>query len=161
LLVEDRTAVRFEQSLLSSVGWCWRPNKRRTSLDPTINARPAIVKSHNYGRDYAALQHLLALDLRYAGLLGPRRRRHQLLHALLDDGVQIDAELFAPAGLDLGAETPEEIALAIVSEIQCVFAQSSGASLRARKAPIHAPGRFSSAIRVLAQPTAACQVSPR
>ena len=97
----------------------------------------AIVKSHNYGRDFAALCQLLKLDLPYVGLLGPRKRRDQLLNAVLDEGIAIDAELFAPAGLDLGAETPEELALALVSEIQAVFAGASGESLRDRKAPIH------------------------
>ena len=97
----------------------------------------AIVKSHNYGRDFAALSHLLKLDLPYVGLLGPRKRRDQLLNAVLDAGIAIDAEVFAPAGLDLGAETPEELALALVTEIQAVFAEASGESLRDRKAPIH------------------------
>jgi len=97
----------------------------------------AIVKSHNYGRDFAALCQLLRLDLPYVGLLGPRKRRDQLLHAVLDEGIAIDAEIFAPAGLDLGAETPEELALALVSEIQAVFADASAESLRDRKAPIH------------------------
>ena len=97
----------------------------------------AIVKSHNYGRDFAALRHLLQLDLPYVGLLGPRKRRDQLLNAVLDNGISIDAEVFAPAGLDLGAETPEEIALALIAEIQTVFAGASGESLRDRKAPIH------------------------
>jgi xanthine/CO dehydrogenase XdhC/CoxF family maturation factor len=97
----------------------------------------AIVKSHNYGRDFAALCHLLKLDLPYVGLLGPRKRRDQLLNAVLDEGIAIEAEVFAPAGLDLGAETPEELALALVSEIQAVFAGASAESLRDRKAPIH------------------------
>jgi xanthine/CO dehydrogenase XdhC/CoxF family maturation factor len=98
----------------------------------------AIVKSHNYGRDFAVLRTLLPLDLHYVGLVGPRKRRNQLLSDLLDLGLTINAGFFAPAGLDLGAETPEEIALAIVSEIQRVFAATSGESLRDRKMPIHA-----------------------
>ena len=97
----------------------------------------AIVKSHNYGRDFAALCQLLKLDLPYVGLLGPRKRRDQLLNAVLDEGIAIDAEVFAPAGLDLGAETPEELALALISEIQAVFADATAESLRDRKAPIH------------------------
>jgi xanthine dehydrogenase accessory factor len=97
----------------------------------------AIVKSHNYGRDFAALCELLKLGLPYVGLLGPRKRRDQLLTAVLDQGIAIDAEVFAPAGLDLGAETPEELALALVSEIQATFAGATAASLRNRKAPIH------------------------
>jgi xanthine/CO dehydrogenase XdhC/CoxF family maturation factor len=71
-------------------------------------------------------------------LIGPRKRRDQLLNELLDLGVTINAGFFSPAGLDHGAETPEEIALAIVSEIQRVFAGTSGESLRERKQRIHA-----------------------
>jgi len=97
----------------------------------------AIVKSHNYGRDFVALQKLLPLNLRYVGLIGPRKRRDQLLGDLLDIGVAINAGFFAPAGLDLGAETPAEIALAIVCEIQRVFAGGSGESLQERKMSIH------------------------
>jgi xanthine/CO dehydrogenase XdhC/CoxF family maturation factor len=52
-------------------------------------------------------------------------------------GVAINAGFFAPAGIDLGAESPEEIALAIVSEIQRVFARGTSESLRERKASIH------------------------
>jgi xanthine dehydrogenase accessory factor len=97
----------------------------------------AVVKSHNYGRDFAALVQLLKLELPYVGLLGPRKRRDQLLNAVLDEGIVVSAEVFAPAGLDLGAETPEELALALVSEIQGTFAGATAASLRNRKAPIH------------------------
>ncbi len=97
----------------------------------------AIVKSHNYGRDFVALQKLLPLNLRYVGLIGPRKRRDQLLGDLLDIGVAINAGFFAPAGLDLGTETPAEIALAIVCEIQRVFAGGSGESLQERKMSIH------------------------
>ena len=106
----------------------------------------AIVKTHNYGRDYAALETLLPLGLRYLALLGPRRRRDQLLHGLLEAGVNLRSELFSPAGLDLGAESPEEIALAIVAEIQTTFAEAAGESLRDRKTPIHLPSGFAAAL---------------
>jgi len=118
----------------------WRTTEAAQASDLPVRAderTAAVVKSHNYGRDFAALQHLLSLNLRYVGLLGPRERRDQLVNALLDAGVAIDSELFAPAGFDLGAEGPEEIALAIVSEIQSVFASASGEPLRDRRAPIH------------------------
>ena len=105
-----------------------------------------IVKSHNYGRDFVALQKLLPLNLRYVGLIGPRRRRDQLMNALLDLGITINAGFFAPAGLDLGSETPEEIALSIVSEIQRVFANTGGESLRERKIAIHLKPQPQSAI---------------
>jgi xanthine/CO dehydrogenase XdhC/CoxF family maturation factor len=97
----------------------------------------AIVKSHNFGRDFAALSKLLPLDLRYVGLIGPKKRRDELLNELLQIDIPMNAGFFAPAGLDLNAETPEEIALSVVSEIQRVFADGSGKSLRDRKEPIH------------------------
>jgi xanthine/CO dehydrogenase XdhC/CoxF family maturation factor len=120
------------------LGWDVVEIDQPADLAAHADARTAaIVKSHNYGRDFAALCHLLKLDLPYVGLLGPRRRRDQLLNAVLDEGIAIDAEVFAPAGLDLGAETPEELALALVAEIKAVFAGASAESLRDRKAPIH------------------------
>lgn len=97
----------------------------------------AIVKSHNFGRDFAALKILLPLNLRYVGLIGPKKRRDELLNELLQIDVPINAGFFAPAGLDLNAETPEEIALSVVSEIQRVIAEGSGNSLRDRREPIH------------------------
>jgi xanthine dehydrogenase YagR molybdenum-binding subunit len=126
------------RSFAQILGWQVIETDRAETLPLDLDARTAaIVKSHNYGRDFTALQRLLQLDLRYVGLLGPRKRRDQLLGDLLDVGVPLNAELFSPAGFDLRAETPQEIALAIVAEIQAVFAESSGESLRDRKAPIH------------------------
>jgi xanthine/CO dehydrogenase XdhC/CoxF family maturation factor len=126
------------RTLAENLGWEILEANVSTELPTRVDAMTAaIVKSHNYGRDCAALRQLLQLGLRYVGLLGPRRRRDEILGDLLDSGVSITAELFAPAGLDLGAETPAEIALAIVAEIQTVFAQASGESLRDRKVPIH------------------------
>jgi xanthine dehydrogenase accessory factor len=127
------------RSLANLLGWQTVEMAAATELMVAADEwAAAIVKSHNYGQDFAALQRLLPLDLRYVGLIGPRKRRNQLLSDLLDGGVTINAGFFAPAGIDLGAETPEEIALAIVSEIQRVFARASGESLRDRKMSIHA-----------------------
>jgi xanthine dehydrogenase accessory factor len=96
-----------------------------------------IVATHNYGRDCAALRHLLPRGLRYLGLMGPRRRRDELLNDLLDSGVAITSGFFAPAGLHLEADSPEEIALSIIAEIQAVFARGTVISLRDRRTPIH------------------------
>jgi len=129
--------------LANSLGWetFEVADANELSIEPD-DWTAAIVKSHNYGRDFAALQKLLPLDLRYVGLIGPRKRRNQLLGDLLELGVTINAGFFAPAGLNLGAETPEEIGLAIVSEIQRVFGTGSGDSLRERKKPIHSVTDF-------------------
>ncbi|MDQ2918896.1 MAG: XdhC family protein, partial [Verrucomicrobiota bacterium] len=125
-------------SLGDLLGWSvlhfTQPSELPSELDEWT---AAVVKTHNYGRDFAALQALLPRGLKYVGLVGPRRRRDQLLGDLLDIGTPIESQLYAPVGFDLAAETPEEIALAIVSEIQAIFAGGTGESLRDSKRPIH------------------------
>jgi xanthine dehydrogenase accessory factor len=127
---------RFSETL----GWSTVQIEDATELSGAYDEwTAAIVKTHNYGRDCAALRALLPLGLRYIGLLGPRRRRDQLLGDILDSGVEVTADIFGPAGLDLGGDSPEAIALSIVAEIQAVFAGGSHRPLRERRAPIHAP----------------------
>jgi xanthine/CO dehydrogenase XdhC/CoxF family maturation factor len=126
------------RSLATSLGWETIEVDEAESLPNELDEwTAAVVKTHNYGRDYTALAKLLPMDLRYVALLGPRPRRDQLLHALHEAGVTRRSGLFAPAGLDIGAESPEEIALAIVAEIQTTFFAAKAESLRERKAPIH------------------------
>ena len=125
-------------ALATVLGWNVIEVEEVNAWPDEFDERTAVVvKTHNYGRDYAALERLLPLGLRYLALLGPRRRRDQLLHTLLEAGVDVRSTLFSPAGLDLGAESPEEIALAVVAEIQATFAEAGGEPLRARRAPIH------------------------
>jgi xanthine/CO dehydrogenase XdhC/CoxF family maturation factor len=96
----------------------------------------AVVKTHNYGRDFAFLRALLPLDLPYIGLVGSRKRKEQLVGALLDLGTSLEQTkaIHGPAGLDIGSATPEEIALSIVAEIQAVLSARPHHSLRDRKA---------------------------
>lgn len=94
----------------------------------------AIVMTHNFLRDAAILPHLLASPISYIGLLGPRSRGDELL---AEAGARRDWRIHSPVGLDLGADTPEEIALSIVAEIQAVLARRSAAPLRELDAPIH------------------------
>jgi xanthine dehydrogenase accessory factor len=129
------------RALATTLGWNVLEADEVSSLPNEFDEwTAAVVKTHNYGRDYAALEALLPLGLPYLALLGPRRRRDQLLHTLLEAGVTARSELFSPAGLDLGAESPAEIALAIVAEIQATFAEAAGESVRERKVPIHFAG---------------------
>jgi xanthine dehydrogenase accessory factor len=103
----------------------------------------AVVMTHHYLHDRAILRGLLRSTARYVGVLGPKRRTEDLLHDLAGEGIapeeEASARLFGPAGLDLGADAPEEIALALVAEIQAVAAGRPGGFLRARKGPIHDP----------------------
>jgi xanthine dehydrogenase accessory factor len=101
----------------------------------------AIVMNHNFGRDLLALDRLLPRQLRYVGLLGPRKRHAELLARLseyrpLDFGAGA-RNLFAPAGLDIGSEAPEEIALSIVSEVAAVMSDRCGGFLRERGTDVH------------------------
>jgi xanthine dehydrogenase accessory factor len=98
--------------------------------------------NHNFGRDLLALDRVLPFRLRYVGLLGPRKRHAELL-AWLSEYRPVDSEsgvrnLHAPAGLDIGSEAPEEIALAIVSEVAAVLSNRRGGFLHERKSDIHA-----------------------
>jgi xanthine dehydrogenase accessory factor len=101
----------------------------------------ALVMNHNFGRDLLALDRLLPLQLRYIGFLGPRKRHAELLTRLseyrsLDFNLD-GTTLFAPAGLDIGSEAPEEIALSIISEVAAVLSRRRGGFLRERKSDIH------------------------
>jgi len=100
-----------------------------------IDHRTAFVlMTHNYNYDLAMLRALLDIDIPYIGSLGPRKKLDRMINELKDKGMTIsDAQMnkvFGPTGLDLGAETPEEIALSIASEIQTVLAKSIPISLR-------------------------------
>ncbi len=108
----------------------------------TLNPRMvAVVMTHNYLRDRALLRTLLPSPLRYVGILGPKSRTQRLLQDLQADGFIPTAaqlhRLYSPIGLDIGADAPEAIALAIVAEIQAVLANRSGSALRERIGSIH------------------------
>jgi xanthine/CO dehydrogenase XdhC/CoxF family maturation factor len=95
----------------------------------------AIVMSHQFDLDRQHLAMLLGSRARYIGVLGPRARTARMLDELghaLDD-----PRLHAPIGLELGAETPQEIALATIAEIQSVLCLAPATSLRDRIGSIH------------------------
>jgi xanthine dehydrogenase accessory factor len=101
----------------------------------------AVVMTHNYNDDLELLKMLMSSPARYLGFLGPRHRTLALLQDLRTEGmVYTKAQLqrlHAPVGIDIGADTPEEIAIAIIAEIQAVLANRSGGLLRDRTEPIH------------------------
>jgi len=101
----------------------------------------AVVMNHNFGRDLLSLHRLLPLQLRYVGLLGPKKRHSEILGQLSEYALNFDRavdNLFAPAGLDIGSEAPEEIALSIAAEVAAVLSGRVGGFLRERGANIHA-----------------------
>ena len=100
----------------------------------------AVVMTHNYERDREILYRLLNSSCRYIGALGPKKRTENLIQELRDAGREFNEDklnqLHAPVGLDIGAETPEEIALAVVAEIKSTLADREGGFLRERKGSI-------------------------
>ena len=102
-----------------------------------------LLMSHNYSHDQALLRFLLASPARYIGVMGPRKRTERMLSELAagEDTPRPEeagmARLHSPAGLDIGADAPAEIALSIVAEMRAVLDGRRGGMLRARRGSIH------------------------
>lgn len=107
-----------------------------------INAdMTAVVMTHHYVHDVPILRDLFARQPAYIGLLGPKKRAGRILADLSRDGNGPSPEMLsrfhAPVGLDVGAETPQEVALSVVAEIQASLAGRNARPLREREQPIH------------------------
>jgi xanthine/CO dehydrogenase XdhC/CoxF family maturation factor len=114
----------------------------RDEMPAVLDARTAaVIMSHNLQRDTALLAALLPSPCRYIGVLGSHSRSREILAELERRGQAPTprqlTRVYAPAGLDVGAETPGEVGLSIIAEIQAVFAGRRGGALRKRKGPIH------------------------
>jgi len=83
----------------------------------------AVVMSHNLEADRTYLAQLADTRIAYLGILGPRARRDRLVDELRKTGSALDKKLHGPVGLDLGADSPEAIALSILAEIQGLVAE--------------------------------------
>jgi xanthine/CO dehydrogenase XdhC/CoxF family maturation factor len=102
-----------------------------------------LLMSHNYSHDLDLLKFLLASPARYIGVMGPRKRTERMLSELAagEDTSRLEeaglARLHSPAGLDIGANAPAEIALSIVAEMRAVLDGRRGGMLRERRGSIH------------------------
>lgn len=110
-----------------------RPDELSTNI--TITARTmTLVMTHNYVQDIDVLRVLLASPAAYIGVVGARRRAERMLQEI---GISGDDRLHAPAGLDIAATGPVEIALSIVAEMRAVLDRRRGGMLRERLETIH------------------------
>lgn len=100
-----------------------------------------LLMTHSYVTDLKYLLRLHASDLTYLGVLGPLRRRERLFGDLMEQCDDLDPDFLekvhGPAGLHLGAETPEEIAISVVAEILSVVRQQTVMPLKDKKGRIH------------------------
>jgi len=108
----------------------------------SIDDQTAIVlMSHNFSNDLKYLLELKDSKPAYLGMLGPSDRREKMLSQFLEYCPEIDESfvenIFGPAGLNIGAETPQEIAVSIVSEILAVIRNQVPMSLKEKSGRIH------------------------
>ena len=100
-----------------------------------------LLMTHNYNYDVALLKQLLQKNVSYIGMLGPKKKRERILGEFKDEGLAFTEQqlsvLHSPVGLDIGAETSEEIAVSILAEIKAFFANKDVQSLRKIKEVIH------------------------
>ncbi len=116
----------------------------RDTFDQEISVTPftaCVLMSHNYEYDRDVLKKLVNSESPYIGILGPRKRFDKMVDEFQQSGIGLSKEtihkIHSPIGLDIGAETPDEIALSIISEIQSKFSKRSGGFLKYRQGPIH------------------------
>jgi len=101
-----------------------------------------VLMTHNYNYDLALLKQLINIeDCIYIGTLGPKKKLERMFGDLSLQGIEVSdkqkTKIFGPTGLDIGAETSEEIALAVLAEIKAVMSNKKGTPLRDKSEPIH------------------------
>ncbi|MNT50586.1 putative xanthine dehydrogenase subunit A [compost metagenome] len=97
--------------------------------------------THNYAYDLTLLKNLMHTSTRYIGSLGPKTKLLRMFDDMQEAGVTATESqrniIYGPVGLDIGAETSEEIAIAIVAEIKAVLNNRPATSLKFLKTKIH------------------------
>lgn len=149
-LIEMARVMDWEVSLVGNI-----PKLKKEKLHSVANlypkdleARPEIdhrtavlLMAHDFKTDSANLLELVKSPAPYIASLGPRKRFDKMMAEFESRGIVFsEAEkdrIYAPCGLEIGANTPEEIATSIFAEILGVFAGKDGGMLRDKKGPIH------------------------
>jgi len=115
---------------------------RVDELNPFMQQKGfAVLMSHNYHYDYGVLKQLSQVpQVHYIGLLGPRKKADLILTNLKEESIEtrsLTERLFAPVGLNIGAEAADEIAIAVMAELLAVYHGHAGGFLRDLNGPIH------------------------
>jgi xanthine dehydrogenase accessory factor len=131
------TTQRFPLADEVVVDW---PDRLLAEVGPELRRRDAVcVLTHDVKFDVPAIIGALATSVGYIGVMGSRRTHDDRLERLREAGVTDEelARLRSPIGLDIGARTPEETAISIVSEIIALRTGRSARGLSATDGPIH------------------------
>lgn len=91
-----------------------------------------VIVTHGHLYDMEALRLVISSEARYIGMIGSRNKIRHCFAELVGEGISEErlAQVYAPIGLDVGGETPEEIALAVLAEVQAVKYGRSGRFLK-------------------------------
>ena len=138
-LVDHRPAfARPQRFPEADVVKCLRPSMGLAEI-PLDGRSAAILLTHHFEMDSGWIKLLMPSKAGYVGLMGHRRRGQRMLSELETPGTSEQlARFYSPVGLDLGSESPETIALAILAEIQAVFGGGQSIHLRDAQGAIHA-----------------------
>jgi xanthine/CO dehydrogenase XdhC/CoxF family maturation factor len=141
VLVVDRREAFLTAERFPGAGFVRTEFPDAGRVVPTDEHTFVLVMTHNYLHDRTLLRAFLPTPVPYLGMLGPRARTEKILRELEAEGVAIPparrAQIYGPVGLDIGSETPDEIALAALAEILAVARGRPGGVLRDRRGPIH------------------------
>lgn len=142
VLADDREQLLNHERFPEATEFVLLPNAAELVEKAGVDRLTAsIVMSHNYVRDQDYLKALLGTDVIYIGMLGPKARLRRLLPDLAKEGIHPSEEderkIHGPAGLDVGAEGPEEIAWAVIAEIMAVRSGRNAGFLKNREGPTH------------------------
>ena len=125
--------------MADEVGVAW-PDRLLAEMGPDLRRRDAVcVLTHDVKFDVPAIVGALTTSVGYIGVMGSRRTHEDRLKRLSEAGVTDEqwARLRSPIGLDIGARTPEETAVSIVSEIIALRTGRSARALSVTDGPIH------------------------
>lgn len=111
------------------------------ALQPLTDGALVAVMTHSYSQDRHWLGGVLQGEPLYVGQLGPRERTERLLGEISAQATPMPAldRLHYPIGLDIGGDTPESVATAILAEMTAALNRRDGGMLKHRRASIHAP----------------------
>ncbi|MET0635671.1 MAG: XdhC family protein [Chitinophagaceae bacterium] len=104
-----------------------------------------VLMTHNYNYDLALLRQLVTLDLLYIGVLGPKTKLDRMIAEMAEEGMVLTPQqlkkIHGPLGIDIGAETAEEIAVSLVAEVKAVITGVTVQPLKEKTEPIHRRAR--------------------
>ena len=139
--ITDPRPTSLDPGLVPDAACVIAPRERLLDFVTFDGRTAAVVMTHNYEWDLSLLTQLLPSSARYVGLLGSHKRAQRVWSDLHDSRLPLTAQqrerFHSPAGLDIGSETPDEIALSIIAEIQAAMSDRAGGALRDRREAIH------------------------